>query len=562
MAFAISLVDLAGYIALLLWGTHMVQTGVQRAFGANLRAVLGKALQDRGRAFLAGLGVTAILQSSTATGLMMSGFVADGLVALIPALAVMLGANVGTTLIVQVLSFDVSAVAPALVLVGVVMFRRDTSSRLHDFGRVFIGLGLMLMALHQLLHLLEGFRDAPTFRLLLGSVATVPFANVLIGALAAWATHSSVAIVLLTMSLAAHGTVPPAAAFALVLGANIGSAVTPVIEGPGGDDPAHRRLSIGNLLTRLAGAAAALALLQPIADLMAGFEPDASRAVANFHTLFNLLTAAVFLPLLKPYAGLLSRLLPDRADPADPTRPRYLDMAAHEVPIVALGAAAREALRLADVLASMLDGARQALENGDRRLMVETRQRDDILDSLNTAIKAYLTRLRPEDLSDGDQRRLKEILQFTMNLEQAGDVVDLNLLPHAAKRLARGLVFEDNDRDELIALINRLSANVRTAASLFMTEDIRAARLLAEEKVALREAEAQATAVHFDRLRDGRPDVAQASALHLDLLRDLKLINSYIVAAAAYPVLERTGELLPSRLADDAPDAHEAPDTR
>ncbi|PIO97372.1 Na/Pi cotransporter family protein [Pleomorphomonas carboxyditropha] len=552
MAFAISLVDLAGYIALLLWGTHMVQTGVQRAFGAGLRAVLGKALQDRGRAFLAGLGVTAVLQSSTATGLMMSGFVADGLVALIPALAVMLGANVGTTLIVQVLSFDVSAVAPGLILLGVIMFRRNSSTRVHDLGRVFIGLGLMLLALHQLLHLLESFEDAPGFRLLLGSVSTVPFANVLIGAVAAWATHSSVAVVLLTMSLAANGAVPPAAAFALVLGANLGSAVTPVVEGPGGGDPAHRRLSIGNLVTRLAGVAAALALLEPAEGLMAAVEPDATRAVANFHTLFNLVVAAVFLPLLSPYARLLERLLPDRADPADPTRPRYLDPAAREVPIVALGAAAREALRLADVLAGMLDGAREALRSGDRRLMAETRGRDDILDSLNTAIKAYLTRLDPDDLSGDDERRLNEILQFTMNLEQAGDVVDLNLLPHAAKRLERGLVFEDRDRAELIALIDRLSANVRTAASLFMTEDVRAARLLAEEKVALREAETRATAVHFDRLRSGRPDVAQASALHLDLLRDLKLVNSYIVAAAAYPVLQRTGELLPSRLADDA----------
>ncbi len=555
MAFAISLVDLAGYIAMLLWGTHMVQTGVQRAFGASLRAVLGRALQNRSRAFLAGLGVTAILQSSTATGLMMSGFVADGLVQLIPALAVMLGANVGTTLIVQVLSFDVSAVAPGLVLIGVVMFRRNTSSRTHDFGRVFIGLGLMLLALHQLLGLLEGFKDAPSFRLLLGSIATIPFANLLIGALAAWATHSSVAIILLTMSLSANGVVPPIAAFALVLGANVGSAITPVLEGPGGDDPAHRRLSIGNLVTRLVGALAALALLQPIADLMAAFEPDATRAVANFHTLFNLVTAALFLPLLAPYAELLKRWLPDRTDPSDPSLPRYLDMAAHEVPIVALGAAAREALRLADVLTAMLGGARKALASGDRRLMAETHERDDILDSLNTAIKAYLTQLRPEDMSDGDQRRLKEILQFSMNLEQAGDVIDLHLLPHAAKRLERGLSFDDRDQDELLSLIDRLTANLATAASLFMTEDIRAARLLADEKVALRDAEDRATTAHFDRLRDGRPDVAQASSLHLDLLRDLKLINSYIVAAAAYPVLERTGELLPSRLVDDTPDA-------
>src|SRR5580692_12372331 len=143
MVFPVTLLDLAGSIALLLWGMHMVQTGVQRTFGAKLRGILGHALKTRVRAFLAGLGVPAILQSSTATGLMVAGFAAGGLVDLVPALAAMLGANVGTTLIVQLLSFDVTSLAPALILIGVVMFRRGDVSRTRDFGRVAIGLGLM-----------------------------------------------------------------------------------------------------------------------------------------------------------------------------------------------------------------------------------------------------------------------------------------------------------------------------------------------------------------------------------------------------------------------------------
>lgn len=549
MSFALSLVDLAGFIALLLWGTHMVQTGVQRALGSDLRAVLGRALRDRGRAFLAGLGVTAALQSSTATGLMTAGFAAGGLVELVPALAVMLGANVGTTLIVQLLAFDVTAVAPALILLGVVLFRRDQASRGHDFGRVFIGLGLMLLALHRLLDVMAAVEHAPTLRLVLGAVSAIPLLDVLIGAGLAWAAHSSVAIVLLTMSLAANGVVPLDAAFALVLGANLGTAINPVLEGPKGDDPAQRRLPIGNLATRLIGVAAALALLGPATALVTAFGDEGARAVANFHTAFNLVTALVFLPVLGPYARLLKRLLPDRADPADPARPLYLDPAARETPVVALGAAAREALRLADVLAEMLAGARVAMARGDRRLMVDVRRRDDILDTLNTAIKAYLTGLDPEALSAADQRRLNDILAFSMNLEQAGDVVDLNLLPHAAKRLQRGLVFSEAEREELLALTDRLAGNVRAAAALFVTEDVRLAHQLADEKVAFREAEARATAAHFERIRGGRLDAAQASALHLDLLRDMKLLNSHLVAAAAYPVLERSGDLLQSRIA-------------
>jgi phosphate:Na+ symporter len=548
MGFSLNLVDLAGFIALLLWGVHMVQTGVQRAFGPNLRAALGRALRNRLGAFLAGLGVTAILQSSTATGLMITGFAASGLVELAPALAVMLGANVGTTLIVQILSFNVAAFAPVLILVGVLMFRRDATPRARDVGRVFTGLGLMLLALHQLLELMTSYEDTPSMRLLLGAVSTSLFLDALLAAGLTWAMHSSVAVVLLIMSLASKGAVPPLAAFALVLGANLGTAVNPVLEGPATDDPAAKRLPIGNLLTRAVGVALAFAFIEPISRQMLALAPDNARAVADFHSLFNIVVAALFLPLLSPFALLLEKALPKRVDPADPSRPLYLDPAARETPIVALGAAAREALRVADALGEMLSGARDALASADRRKIVETRRRDDVLDRLNAAIKSYLTSLDPDELNDQDHRRLNEILCFTMSLEQAGDVIDRNLLPHAAKRLKRGLVFTREEQGELIGLIERLASNLKAAAALFMTEDARIARALADEKIAFREAESRATMAHFERLRSDRLDAVQASALHLDLLRDMKLINSHIVAAAAYPVLEREGELLPSRI--------------
>src|SRR3954447_16262441 len=256
----LSLIDLTGAIALLIWGVHMVQTGVTRAFGLQLRRILAYALGNRCKAFLAGIGATAVLQSSTATGLMVTGFAAGGMVDLVPALAVMLGANVGTTLIVQLLSFDVAEVAPALILIGVLMFRR-TSAAPRDFGRVLIGLGLLLMALRQFVGLLDPFEDAPSLRLLLGAVATQPVLDVILAAGLTWAAHSSVAVVLLIMSFASKGVIPPHAAFALVLGANLGTAINPILEGGAGDDPAARRLPLGNLINRVIGVAIALALL-------------------------------------------------------------------------------------------------------------------------------------------------------------------------------------------------------------------------------------------------------------------------------------------------------------
>ncbi len=541
------LIDLAGSTALLLWGVHMVQSGIQRAFGPHLRRFLGRTLRGRFPAFLAGVGVTALLQSSTATGLMAASFAAGGLVDLVPALAVMLGANVGTTLIVQLLSFNIGRVAPLFVLIGVILFRRSFASRTRELGRVAIGLGLMLLALQQLLGLLMPYEDVPSLRLLMGAIATQPVIAVIIAAAMTWAAHSSVATVLLAMSLAAQGVVPPHAAFALVLGANLGTALNPLLEGAAGGDPAAKRAPAGNLLNQLAGVALGLALLNWAGPWLVTIEPDAGRLVADFHTAFNLLMAAIFLPLLRPFARLLVWLLPVRAVQADPSKPIYLDEAARESPTIALAGAAREALRMSDLLEAMLCGALEAIDQGDRKRVVATRGLDDVLDHLNRAIKGYLTEFDPDSLDDEDNRRLAEILAFITNIEHAGDIVEHNLMAIAAKRLKRGLAFSVEGQAEIRAMLERLTGNVHTAAAVFMTDDARAARSLLGEKEVFRDLEARATEAHFARVRAGRVESVETSALHLDILRDLKRINAHI-AAAAYAVLEKRGELLSSRL--------------
>jgi len=552
MSFPVTLIDLAGTIALLLWGVRMVQTGIQRGFGPRLGLVLAAALRNRVRAFLAGVGVTACLQSSTATGLMLTGFATGGFVELIPALAVMLGANVGTTLIVQVLSVDIAGLAPFLFLIGFVMFSRGDATRTRDLGRVAIGLGLMLLSLHQLLEVITPYEDVPSLRLFMGTIATEPVLALILAAIVTWAAHSSVAIVLLTMSFAAKGVIPPQAAFALVLGANLGTAINPLLEGVTGGDPAAKRLPIGNLLNRALGCAIGIAALPVISPWVVTLVPDNARAVADFHTGFNLLLAAVFFPLLTPYAALLRRWFPARVDPADPLRPLYLNRTATDVPSVAIGAATREALRLVDVLDAMLQSARDAFEHGDRKQIAQTKRMDDVLDKLNTAIKSYLGSLDSDAMTEGDHQRVEDILTFAHNLEYAGDIVEKNLMGLASKRLKRGLAFAPKDQAELSAALNRLIANLGAAASVFMTDDIKAARLLAAEKETFRDMEATATQEHFSRLRAGGTQLTEASALQLDVLRDIKQVNTHLVAAAAYRVLQSHGELLASRLRAEA----------
>jgi len=222
MIATIALVELVGYVVLLLWGMHMVQSGVVRAFGSNLRQVIGRTLRNRFAAVGAGLIVTALLQSSTATAMMTTSLAAGGMVELVPALAVMLGANIGTALIVKALSFDVSWVAPLLLIAGYVAFRRGRKGMAHDLGRVGIGLGLMLLALHQLVVTIQPVETVPVLGALLGALTREPLLDLALAALLTWAAHSSVAVMLLIASLAAGNVITPVAAIALVLGANLG----------------------------------------------------------------------------------------------------------------------------------------------------------------------------------------------------------------------------------------------------------------------------------------------------------------------------------------------------
>ena len=544
MTTTVTLIELAGSVALLLWGIHMVQTGVQRAFGSDLRRLLARLIGGRLRAAAAGLVVTAALQSSTATGLMVASLAADGLIGTLPALAVMLGANVGTTLITQVLAFDVGPLAPLSVLVGVVLFRGGGLGRNRDLGRVAIGLGLMLVALGRLVAVVEPHESDPMVRAALATVAADPVMSLLLGAIAAWLAHSSAAVVLLVMSFAAQGAVVPEGAIALVLGANLGSALNPVIEG--GRDPAARRVAVGNLAVRLLGAIVVLPLLPGAADLLGRFAGDPARAVADAHTAFNLGLAIVVLPLLGALARILERRFPDRAEPDDPSRPLYLDAAA--TPGLAIGHAAREALRMADLLERMIAAMRSALDDGDRRRLAEAVRLDDALDRLNRAIKTYLSRLDPEGLPPEDEARLAAVIAFVVNLEHAGDIVQRDVAASVGKYVERGFSFAAAGEAEMRGVFDRILANLRAAASVLVTENLAAARHLAAEKQAFRAIETRVLAGHLSDLRETAREGRDAGALHLDLIRDLKRINDHLVAGAAYPVLERDGALMATRL--------------
>ncbi len=369
----------------------------------------------------------------------------------------------------------------------------------------------MLLALHQLLDVLTEYAGTRTFQTVLSGISTTPILSLLLAAIVTWAAHSSVAVVLLVMSLSSKGLIDPYQAFALTLGANLGTAINPVVEGHSGNDLSAKRVPIGNLVTRIAGIAIAFAALSPIVDWMTAIDGDGARLIANFHTAFNLIVAVLVMPFLAPLANALVRLMPQRIDENDPGHPRYLDPSAKETPVVALQAAAREVLRLVDILGEMLTGTKDALTSNDRRALSSLRQKDNVLDRLNTAVKRYLTSIDPDELSEADRHRLDEILLFSTGLEHAGDVLDQNVLPHLAKRLRRGIKFSKDGHRELSDLLDRLATNLRTASALFMSQDERVARMLADEKIAFRKAERDGTSDHFKRLRRGDIDTAETT---------------------------------------------------
>lgn len=537
----LALLDMMGGVALLLWGLHMVQSGILRAFGPDLRRFLSGALRNRFAAFAAGLGLTALLQSSTATGLMTASFAAEGMVGLVPALAIMLGANVGTTLIVQVLAFNISAVAPVLFIVGLIAFRVGAGHRLKGAGRVAIGLGLMLLALHILLDILAPAENVPAVRAVLGAMTGDPVICVLIGAVVTWAAHSSVATVLLVMSLVYAQFLAPAAALALVLGANLGSALNPVIEGGRRGDPASYRLPAGNLLNRAVGVALFLPFLPPVAAALQGLQPDAAKMTALFHVAFNVTLAVASIGLLDPLAVLLVTVLPDRKAAADPFAPRHLDPGALETPSLALVDAARETLRMGDFVEVMLRQVMTALLTNDRPLALDVSRMDNAVDRLDEEIKLYVTKLTRGSLDEREGRRAMEIIAFVINLEHMGDIIDKNLSELAIKKIKHRLQFSAEGAAELAAFHKRVVESLTLAFAVFMTGDVNDARKLLAEKAQLRNAEIAAAERHLERLREGRPETLETTSLHLDVLRDLKRIHSHI-CSVAYPVLEAAGE--------------------
>ena len=542
------LLNLLAAIALLVWGTQLVRTGIVRVFGASLRNILSQSVNNRLTAMVSGVGVTALVQSSTATALIVSSFVGQGLMSLPSALAVMLGADIGTSLMALVFSRDLSWLSPLFIFIGVVLYIARQATTVGRIGRILIGLGLMLLALQLVTQSTNVLTQAPAIKALLGSLSSDRMLEITVGAVLSILSYSSLALVLLTATLASTGVVPIDVALGLVLGANLGSGLLAVLTTLNANVET-RQVPLGNLVFKSIGLVVVAPFISVWLDSVRPWVGEVAALVVLFHLTFNIVVGLLFIGLTQVVARRVEKWLPKLEKSTMAGRQRHLDPSALETPSLALSCAVREAMHQADVVETMLLGVYGVIKNNDIQLAQTLQKMDDTVDELYSDIKYYLTKISREALSESEGHRWTDIISFTINMEQIGDIIERVLEDVENKKIKPGREFSEAGMAEITDLHGRLVDNLRLGMSVFLDGNVRDARKLLEEKTRFRDLEREYAATHLERLAVNTPQSVDTSSLHIDLISDLKRINSHI-CSIAYPILDSAGALAPNRLRD------------
>lgn len=532
----LTLLDLLSAVALLVWGTHIVRTGILRVFGSQLRRMLSQNMSKRPLAFIAGILVTAMVQSSNATAMLVTSFVGQGLMDLTPALAIMLGADVGTALMSRVLTFDLSWLSPLLIFLGVIFFLSRKQTRIGQLGRVSIGLGLIILALQLIVNAAAPITQAAGVKVLFASLTGDILLDALVGAMFAMISYSSLAAVLLTATLAGAEIISLPVAIGLVIGANIGSGMLAFIS-TNMQNVAGRQVALGSLLYKLVGLVLIIPVLHPLVNWMDSLGMSPSTLVIGFHVIYNSVRCLVMLPTTRPMGRLCASILPQPTDTTGMTKPRHLDLAALSTPSLALANAARETLRMGDLVDAMLIAMQDSLRGTQTAVTQQMRQLNDDIEVLYNGIKLYLAQMSREDLSDQENRRWAEIIELSVNLELASGLIERMLRKVQQQKTSQRRSFSDVGLEELSGLQEQLVANLRLGLSVFLSGDPESARQLLREKRRFRAQERRLAHAHVSRLQRKIVQSIETSSLHLELIADMKRLNS-LFCSSAYVVLE------------------------
>ncbi|WMI90224.1 Na/Pi cotransporter family protein [Escherichia coli] len=480
------------------------------------------------------------MQSSNATTMLVTSFVAQDLVGLMPALVIVLGADVGTALMARVLTFDLSWLSPLLIFIGVIFFLGRKQSRAGQLGRVGIGLGLILLALELIVQAVTPITQANGVQVIFASLTGDILLDALIGAMFAIISYSSLAAVLLTATLTAAGIISFPVALCLVIGANLGSGLLAMLNNSAAN-AAARRVALGSLLFKLVGSLIILPFVHPLAAAMGKLPLAESELVIYFHVFYNLLRCIAMVPFAGPMAKLCQRLIRD--EPELDNHLKRLNIStrrALDTPALALANAARETLRIGDAMEQMLESLHKVM-HGEPRQEKELRRMADDINVLYTAIKLYLARMPKDELAEEESRRWAEIIEMSLNLEQASDIVERMGSEIADKSLAARRAFSVDGLKELDALYNCCSATCSWRCRSSSPAMCTSARRLRRSKHRFRILNRRYSHAHVDRLHQQNVQSIETSSLHLGLLGDMQRLNS-LFCSVAYSVLEQPDE--------------------
>lgn len=532
---------LFGAIALLLWGLRMVRTGIMRAYGPILRKVAINAEGRKTSPFIAGCMIAILLQSSSATAMIVAGFSANAILGPATAFLTILGADLGTALAALIVSQKLPFLSPLMLTIGVFGFLVTGAPKWRALSRAFTGIGLILLALSLIGETSTALAREADFVRVIDVLADYPLIMVFAGLALSYLAHSSLAMVLFGASLAASGVVEPLSAIYFVFGANIGSGLLPHVANINSRKGARIPV-LANLIIRTICALAACLVL-PWIDQIGWFAKiPLIPSTLTAHICLNIVVAMVGLVVAKQLLALVNGMIPD--DKPDPNHidPRYLDTALVSRPAEALASAKREALVMAEIALRMLDNVLPLFREKATRLNSEIETLEESLDRLFNAIKSYLADILQSPLDEREARKAMDLLTFVTNMEHVGDVVDRNLLALSSKKTGLHAQFSTAGMAEIESLHNAVIENFELAIKVFLSEDPDLARQLHDAKANIRKLEQKSIATHIDRLGTGLEESVQTSELHLDVLRDLRRINSHLTSTA-YPVLMASGEV-------------------
>lgn len=542
------LLHLAGAVALLIWSVRLIRTGVERAFAAEIRNGLRRLSSTRASAMAGGAAAACGLQSATAVAILATGFVASASLAPVAGLAIVLGADVGSALAARILVEPIEGAVPVLLIAGVLLFLRGWSRRLRQVGRIVIGLALVLLSLSLIRESTVGLRDSEALTMASGLLARDTVTAFILGAIIAWAMHSSLAAVLTTVAVVGEGGLSSGTAFAIILGANLGGAIIPLALMAGAERPA-RRVLIGNCLLRGGGALAALwAISGPAAAMLALLGSGAAAQAINLHLVFNAVVAVAALPMIPLVLRLIEAIEPRAPSERAGRRISALDPDAISDPNRALACASREVLRIGECIHAMLVPSLGLMREWDDTTAASIARLERDVDKMHFETKLYVASLQEEPLDEDQTRRALAIASIATGFEEAGDLIATKLVGMARRMGTEGLAFSPEGWRDLEDFHDRIAANAQRSLDVLMTRDPGGARQVVEEKDSVRRLEQNLQRRHLDRLRAGTPASIETSNLHQEGLRALKQINTAF-SMAAYPIAEEAGDLLSSRLA-------------